>query len=210
MAEIGLFGVTHPDFFLAEKSGKNTVNTYGLELSQSGGAGGTTERLKDDVNGEVTAALFARYGVSHVVTVEPKAGVRLAGMEGFQEVFSSGQVTVFSVARPVEMPKLVRVAKSYEHWKFQVDAGADAQASVPIGYSKNWKVKVDGKRVPVSKSGEGLVSFPVPAKKAEISVDWDREPWGALGLVLGIATACVSLGARRRISTHLSRVLTPR
>jgi hypothetical protein len=195
------FGMSHPDLWLAEKSGRNTVNTFNLELSQSGGAGSTAENLRDD-KGSITAERFRRFGVLYVVTIEPGARERLLATNEFREISVVDRVSILRVLAPPGTPdaaslvalntgtgraKLDRVSGG--HYALTTRVPKPVNATVAVGWSSSWRVSIDGKHVPVKKSVDGLVQVRLPKGTHHVSLEFHRDLVGALGLLIGLATA---------------------
>ncbi len=201
--EIKTLGFTHPDFWLAAHADRNTSNTYGLEQSQSGVAGEISSNLKNDNEGRFNALAFARFGVTHVVTIEPTARTRMVASGEFRQVFSDGPVAVLEVRPPPDTPRpdsllavasrarasKAKVSADAEHYDVTVDAEEVGPASLAIGYSHAWKLRIDGEAAPVTRSQDGLVGFTLPAGRHVVSVDFDRDSFGLLGVLVGVVTA---------------------
>ena len=108
-------GVSHPDFWLARHSGRDTLNVFGIELTPAVTAGTEPERLYLRQPVEAADAL-SHFGVTHVVTMRPETANALAAdPAAFTTVWRSVQFAVLAVAPPPDGspdPGLILAASS--------------------------------------------------------------------------------------------------
>ena len=57
-----------------------------------------------------------------------------------------------------------------------------------IPYSEGWKVKVDGKDVPVTKHGTGFISFPITSGQHKVEFVFSQK-----GTLLGLILSLISV-----------------
>lgn len=221
-AEVARLGVRHPDLWLAERSGRNTLNTFGVELSSTPEARFLTEFLKTPSDAvDPDAAGFARHGTSHVVTQVKATTRRLMAAGGFRIVASHPPLTVLEVEAPPGQPapsslvtvdastataRVLRLAGDNESLSIRIRASRPTTASLAIGWSHAWRAKVDGDRVPVLRRDDGLVGIALPAGTHTVSLRFTRSWSDRLGLLITVATvaagACLALRQRRRTRAH--------
>lgn len=214
-AEVARLGVRHPDFWLAARSGRNTLNTFGVELSPSPEVRFLTEFLKtptDLVN--PTARDFARYGVTHVVTLVPATTERLLASGGFARAGAHGSLTILEVLRPEGQPspaslltvdhgtataRLTRWVDGGEAVDIRVDSSQLTTASLAVGWARAWRLTLDGHPIPVLRRADGLVGVTLPGGAHRLALRFERGPADAVGPAISLATlAALALWCVRR------------
>ena len=199
--ELTLTGVTHPDYWLAAMSGRNNLNIYGIDQTPAAGVDDAAGHLKDDVAGTITADTFARYGVTHVVTIEPTAPQRLVATGQFDVVAAYDEFSVLKVDAPENQPRADRllhvdsgsarskvrsVSQDSGTIRLAVSATQDTQATAPLGWSRGWQVRIDGRRVATEQAHDGLLSYTLPKGQHQVAIDYEPGRLGYLGLLVGI------------------------
>ncbi|MGH7573092.1 MAG: hypothetical protein ACREMK_14815, partial [Gemmatimonadota bacterium] len=102
--EIERTGVINPDRWLAWASGRNSLNVFSLESSQTGGAALAPEYFGEEPPG-VTAEKMARYGVTHVVAVSDSTAQVLAGSPRLSRVWHQSPLAIFAVSPQAGQPE---------------------------------------------------------------------------------------------------------
>ena len=222
--EVARLGVRHPDFWLAERSGRNTLNTFGVELSASPEARFLTEFLKTPHElVDTSAGAFARHGVTHIVTLVPATTARLLEAGGFKPVAAHGPLTVLEVVVEDGQPSpasLVTVdhgsaTASLTSWRdggedatFRVDSSQLTTASLAVGWARAWRVTIDDQRIPVLRRPDGLVGVTLPGGPHELVLRFHRpdQRAAAAGPLISLATLAAGLGWTVRRARAAPRV----
>ena len=203
-AEKALTGVTHPDYWLAAVSGRNNLNIYGIDQTPAAGVDDAAGRLKEDTEGKITADEFARYGVTHIVTIDPPTRARLEATNQFKAIEVSDSFAVLKVIAPRNQPRADRmlhvesgrasavirsVSRDNGKVRLAVRASQNTTATAPLGWSSGWHVRVDGKRVETSKTSDGLLSYQLPRGRHDVAIDYVPSGLGYIGLIVGVLAA---------------------
>ncbi|HVE93332.1 MAG TPA: hypothetical protein VNB24_00320 [Acidimicrobiales bacterium] len=216
-AEVARLGVRHPDLWLAQRSGRNTLNTFGVELSPTPKARFLTEFLsRPSARVRPDAGTFARHGVTHVVTLVPATTTRLVGQGGFRRVAQHGSLTILEVDSPAGQPppaslvsletttgtaQLTKWRDRGESLTLRVRADKGTTASLAVGWSSRWRATLDGAGVPVLRRPDRLVGIAVPAGAHTVTLRFRQDPLAYVGAAISIGTVVagvVLLGRRRR------------
>jgi len=212
-SEITRTNVLHPDIWLAQHSGRNSLNGFNLESSNTFEANFEYTRLTTQAP-EQSADALVRLGVTHVVTTEPVLAAALAASDRFREEWAQEPVTIFEVRAAPGQPapasllstdgqasaRLVRA----EPERIAIDATADAatEATVAVAWSPKWHGEIDGKPVDLRRTGDGLIALSLPAGRSVVTLTYEPDVWDRLGAGLTLLTV-VGLGAvllaRRRL-----------
>jgi hypothetical protein len=203
-SEKALSGVTHPDYWLAAESGRNNLNIYGIDQTPAAGIDDAAGHLKDDTAGAITADEFARYGVTHIVTMDTPTATRLVATQQFQSLESAANFTVLKVIAPPEQPRADRMlhvdsgrasavlkSVSRDNGKIRLRAQVSeaTTATAPLGWSSGWRVRVDGHRVDTKKAADGILSYHLPAGSHDVAIDYVPSRLGYVGLLFGVMAA---------------------
>src|SRR5262249_19312138 len=93
-------------------------------------------------------------------------------------------------------------------WRGEIEVSKSSSIQAPVAYFPGWRVRMDGKAVPVRPSAEnGLLRFEVPAGKHRVEADW-TEPVPCL---IGDAVTVCALGLmmilfRSRVRNFVGRM----
>lgn len=217
--EIDRLGLSHPDFWLARRSGRNTLNVFGLELSPSPAVAGIPESVSSRVAAgpEGTASLLAALratGTTHLVTVRHDTTSTLVATPGFTPRYRSGAVGVFAVEAAEGQPgpaTLVAAAPpgttaSRRHAgpgeeRFELDLPRGGAVELAIGWNSRWTaVDGDGRTVPLYRGAGGVLAADLPAGPTVLTVRFGADPWEQAGIAVTLATSVGVLAAvvRRR------------
>src|SRR5207247_10463943 len=108
--EVALAGVSPPALWLADPSGRNTLNLFNVESSPSP-AGFVAESI-GKLPAEQVAGQLDRYGVTHVVTVRSMTAPALLVSGRFIERWHRGGLAILELLRTRPVP---RPAPDAEH-----------------------------------------------------------------------------------------------
>jgi hypothetical protein len=204
-------GVVHPDYWLAEMSGRSALNQFNPESSSSP-AGFTPEHLLDHSAAQDVDAL-ARLGVTDVVSTVPASTGYLEADPHFHPIWSDPPITIFSLRPPAGQPtpasllatsapaqaRLVGAAPA--HLIIAVNASRPVLASVAVACSPKWHARVNGQGVALSTTPDGLCQLRLPAGSSRLSLLFSADGWDHLGLavsVLSVVAVVVPWINRRR------------
>jgi len=210
--EITRTNLVNPDRWLAWASGRNTLNSFHVTSSQTPTAAYESEHLLDRAP-EVVADALAREGVTHLVTVSDPAAARFKASPRFTEVWRSSPLVIFSVSgragqpEPASLLATVATARARllrfepEHITISAQADAASTATVAVGWSPKWHAKLDGRSIELTKAQDGLLQLLLPSGNHRLTLDYRRDGWDYLGLLVTLATL---VAGGRWLSRHRS------
>ena len=199
-AEIGRTKVSNPDRWLAWASGRYTLNNFNVESSQTPVAAYESEHILDRPP-EAVADAISRLGTTHLVTVSDQAAMRMAGSPRFNEVWRDAPIAIFSVVPRAGQPDPASllatntpadaglVVSKPEHLVIEVAAAQPSRATVAVGWSPKWHATVNGRSATLAKSSDGLLELSLPAGESRLELEFRRDVWDYLGLLISVATA---------------------
>jgi hypothetical protein len=207
--EIGRTGIIHPETWLARVSGRNSLNGFNLEAVSTPDAAMEPETLDAD-DPSTSADRLARFGVTHVVVTDEPLVIRLTRSERFRAVWQAPPISILSVEpRPGAPPPaslidspaplaafLVDVRA--EHLGVEVHAQQAAPVTVAVAWSPKWHGRIDGRRLRLRPSHDGLIEADVPAGEHQLRLAYRSDAWDRLGLGLTALTIAAWAVARRR------------
>jgi len=218
--EIETTGISHPDLWLAERSGRNTLNLFNVESSASAAAF-VTERIGAEPPTPLRGEL-SRLGVSHVVTMRDGTARRLVSSGHFRSVAVHDVLSVLEIVDPSGHPErgtLLSVAPDDPSLRARlvvsspgllasdVETTAPVRATAAVGWSPKWRATVNGGGVDLHRSHDGLVEVDLPAGASRLRLEWRPDGWDRAGksvtglAVAGLAYRLSSLMSRRRSRT---------
>lgn len=208
-AEIRRTGAIHPETWLARASGRNSLNGFNLESSSTPRAGLLMNRL-EGVSPTRIGQRLARLGVTHVVATSEEFADRLTRSRRFSVVWRSPPVTIL-VLHPLpgqpppgsllsgEGPLAAALTQpGPEHLGFVLDAEAPSQATVAVAWSPKWSGRLDSRPVRLSPTSDGLVRFPLPVGRHELRLDYRRDGWDRLGVLMTLVAVLAGAAAFAR------------
>ena len=209
-------GVQHPDFFLVFVSGHPALNEFNVESTSATSMAFAPEQLLGD-SPDYAAEQLRRFGVEAVVASNPATTAQLTLSSGFRPVWSAdgwAVLRVLPVAGHPDPATLLAtdgpasaqlVGHDPAHLRIRAVAPAATEATIAVAWSPRWALRVDGRRVAIVRSTDGLVEVHLPAGASTVTLDWTGDPWAAVGLMLSLVTLVAgSLAILRR--THVARV----
>lgn len=205
-AEIATFGMSHPDFWMAWRSGRNTLNVFNVESSTTPGPAYAPDAIGRQPADQLADA-FARYGVSHVLLVDTtKAGDMLASPR-YRLQWQDGRVALLEVVPAAGQPSPTALLASPapfsatlrswspEHVVVDATATAATSATAAIAWSPKWHATVDGRPAELRRSSEGLLELDLPAGRSTVELAFRRDRADRAGAAATSLTL-VALAAR--------------
>ncbi|HZQ77829.1 MAG TPA: hypothetical protein VFE55_10895 [Acidimicrobiia bacterium] len=219
-AEISHTGVVHPETWLARVSGRDTLNGYNLEAVSTPGAALVPESIEAD-EPAVSADRLARYGVSHVVLTDDRGAGRLVASGRFRLVWRVSPIVILAVEPRHDAPPPASLVESpvplsaflvdarAEHLGVDVHTDRRAPVSLAVAWSPKWHGRLDGRRLHLGRTPDGLIEAAVPPGDHELRLHYRRDGWDRLGLGLSVLTAAGWAGAGRgRARQLMSRIFS--
>lgn len=203
-------GVAHPDFWLAWASGKPALNEFNVESTLASSPAFTPEHLLDHP-ADKDADDLARAGVTDVVAATTTAREHLLASSRFSVVWQDGEWSVLALSGAADQPdpatqlatdgaaSAVLRRAGTEHLRIDVQAPSPTAATLAIGWSPRWRVRVNGHGAGAHRSADGLIALRLPAGASVVAVDWRADPWALLGAALTLLTLAGGLWELRRI-----------
>jgi hypothetical protein len=197
--EIQRTGVINPDRWLAWASGRNTLNVFSLESSQTRGAALAPERF-DEQPPEVTADEMGRYGVTHVVTVSDTMAHVLQGSSRLLQVWHASPLAIFAVLPEPGQPDpgaLITaetpIRARLHHFEpgligIEVESGRATRARVAVAWSPKWRAWLDGEPVSLHRAADGRLGLKLMPGKSQLSLRFRPDFWDRLGLAVSVLT----------------------
>ena len=197
--EITRLGVIAPSHWLAHESGRNTLNGFNIESSNTPGPDIVPFQLSATPP-TVAADQFARYGVTHVVTSTPTLAATLGASNRFGVVWQAEPLTILAVVAPSGQPspaslvsapaamraRLVRAAP--ESLAFALDTTRPQRVTLAVAWSPKWHARIDGRALTLGHDHDRLITAGVPAGRHTLTLHFRDDSWDALGRALSVAT----------------------
>ena len=200
-SEIGRTGMIEPPFWLAQVSGRNTINGFNLEATSTAVALGGVDSLSSGPP-EAAADRLARLGVTHVVTTSDAQRVRLTQSGRFALVWEEAPMAVLSVVAPSGQPDPSSLVSgsvpmtaaltdpSPEHMRFTATPSEPAAVTIAVAWSPKWRAQVGGRDAAITRTPDGLMQVQLPPGTSEIELRYQRDGWD----VAGFAVSVLSIG----------------
>jgi 6-pyruvoyl-tetrahydropterin synthase related domain len=193
--ELSTTGVSHPDFWLAWASGRNTLNIFNVESSTTPGPDYEPDRMTSQPPDQAADELL-RLGVSHVALTSDQAqgaGAMLSSPR-FRVLWRQEPMAVLAVQPHPGFPapgsplstdgpgevSLLEVRP--EHLEAAVQSERPGLVTAAIAWSPKWHATVDGQPVRLGRSGEGLLTLPLPAGPSRVVLEFRSDGWDRLGV----------------------------
>ncbi len=205
--------VFHPDWWLAWRSGRNSLTGMTLEVTSTPWALTVAERLEDSLSDDY-ADTVARLGVTHVVAASEAVADRLAASRRFALVWRSSPLAILAVRpRPGQPDPSSLLATARPAWArlesadpehLRIDAWAEAPtaASVAVAWSPKWHGTLNGAPCALGRTQDGLIVVQLPAGSIRLGLDYRADGWDRLGLAITLATCMGILGWWTRYRRH--------
>lgn len=175
-AEIARTGVSHPDLWLAQHSGRDTLNLFNAESSPS--AAGFEAESIGKVPPDQLADRLERYGVTTVVTVRPTTEPGLLASGRFVERWRGGGLAILGLVRHTPAPRQMGDA---EH----VAATPASDGSFPLSWSPKWHAR----GAHLTESPDGLLRLVGPGNRRSVVLTFRRDRWDLAGALTSVAAA---------------------
>ncbi|HUQ62176.1 MAG TPA: hypothetical protein VM121_00290 [Acidimicrobiales bacterium] len=199
-SEVDRTGAVQPDRWLAWASGRNTLNTFPIEVSSTPEASALVDRVAHEPATESVPAL-ARYGVTHVVATSPKQVAALVASPRIRPVWGQGTMTILAVDDVAQTP----AGDDRERLRLDIDAPLPMTATVPLAWSPKWHGAVNDEPVDLRPTYDGLISVDLPQGRSRIDFTFSHDGWDVAGLtvsLLFILGAALIVGRRRASDTR--------
>lgn len=216
-------GHVQPGFWLAYASGRNSLNGFGIESSNTPGPNVEADGFALGNPPVAEADTLSRWGVSHVVTMTDALADHLAASDRFELVWREPPVAIFALhPRPgqpdpaslvaTDAPASARIRRADpERLRISVDAAQSTDATVAVAWSPKWHATVDGRAVSLDRTADGLIALRLPAGTSTLELAYRPDAWDRVGVAVSALTvaALVALGGtwwlrrRRRHSTTM-------
>ena len=215
-------GVILPPTWLAQASGRDSLNGWNLESSSTPEPDLEPDLYLGKRPADMQADVLSRLGVSHVVATADPFADALAASDRFQLVWRESPVAIFALrARPGQpapaalvatgAPAAARVTRAdAERLRIRVDAAAATPATVAVAWSPKWHGRVNGRPVVLGHTVDGLIAIRLPAGRSTLELDYGPDGWDHLGAAVSALTVVLvaAFGVysfrRRRRSTEAS------
>lgn len=209
--EIRVVGMSHPDFWMAWQSGRNTLNVFNVESSSTPTPAYAPDSMTKQPPDQVADKLSS-YGVTHIVLVNQAKASMLLASPRFNLVWQSPPMAILVILPRVgqpnpasllatECPSQAKLINSDpEHLRISVETTASCNATIAVAWSPKWAVHLDNEIIKISRTEEGLLTLPLTAGAHTISLDFQQDGWDQLSILISFF-ACFFIflyGWRRR------------
>lgn len=197
--EISQFGMSHPDFWMAWQSGKNTLNVFNVESSVTPVPAYYCDTMITE-SPEIAADKLAGYGVTHVLLINTQKAPGMLVSPRFLKVWDSPPMAILSVSPVAGQPEpsslltcsvpvqAARTNSDPEHIMLRTNSLSDGVATVAVAWSPKWSAKLDSVPLSLTKDQEGLLSFPLSKGSHTVTLDFCKDVWDYTGITISILT----------------------
>ena len=196
-------GHVQPAFWLAYASGRNSLNGFGIESSNTEGPNVEADGFALGNPPDAEADFLARMGVTHSVTMTDALADHFMGSPRFELVWRKSPIAVFAVRpRPgqpepaslvaTDGPATARLRRADpERLRIDVDASRATRADIAVAWSPKWHATLDGRPVRLGHTGDGLITLRVPMGTSTLELAYEPDAWDRLGVVISALTVAV-------------------
>lgn len=197
--EITRTKVVNPDRWLAWASDRYTLNNFNVESSQTPGPAYESEHILDRPP-EAIADAVSKLGVTHLVTVSDEAAVYVGASPRFSLVWRSSPIAIYAVTPSPGQPspaaliaaaapvRATLVKAAPEHIGIDLQTDEPTLATVAVGWSPKWEARLDGRRVSLTKSPDGLLALELPSGPHRLQLDFRSDVWDVAGILVTLLT----------------------
>ncbi|HMF04689.1 MAG TPA: hypothetical protein VKH17_07740, partial [Acidimicrobiia bacterium] len=196
-------GHIQPAFWLAYASGRNSLNGFGIESSNTGVPNAEADAFALDNSPEAEANFFSRMGVTHEVTMTDALADHFGSSPRFELVWRDSPIAIFAV-RPrsgqpepaslvtTDAPSTARLRRADpERLRIDVDASRAMRADIAVAWSPKWHATLDGRPVRIGHTRNGLITMHVPAGASTVALTYEPDAWDRMGVVVSALTLVV-------------------
>jgi len=217
--ELTTAGVSHPDFWLAWASGRDTLNIFNVESSTTPGPDYEPDRMTGQPPDQAANELL-RLGVSHVALTYWQAAGAMLSSPRFRLVWRQEPMAVLAVQpRPGQpAPGSLLSGGSIEASTLEarpqrlvaaVRSEQPILATAAVAWSPKWHATVDRRPVRLERSPDGLLTLPLPAGSSTVVLEFRSDAWDRAGIAGTLLTlAALAAWAARRRRSQRSRAGT--
>jgi hypothetical protein len=192
-----------PAFWLAYASGRNSLNGFGIESSNTPGPNVEADGFALANPPDTEADFLNRMGVTHTVTMTDALADHFTGSPRFDLVWRDSPIAIFAVRpRPgqpdpaslvaTDAPATARLRRADpERLLIDIDAVGATRADVAVAWSPKWHATLDGRPVRIGHTGEGLITLRVPAAASTLELAYEPDAWDRFGVVVSGVTVVV-------------------
>lgn len=192
-SEVGRTGAVQPDRWLAWASGRNTLNTFPIELSSTPLVSNVVDQLAREP-AETSARALARYGVTHVVATSQQQLTALTASPRIKPVWNAGTMTILSVddTRPAgqittDGPSTTVVTEaSAGHLVLNVDTSRPTAATIALAWSPKWHGTIDGRTLKLRRTSDGLIAVDLRKGANRVDLRFTHDRWDVAGLAISL------------------------
>ena len=206
--EIKQFGMSHPDFWMAWQSRRNTLNVFNVESSTTPTPAYYCDKMLTDLP-EQAADNLTRYGVTHVLLTNTKKATGMLTSPRFRMAWQDSEIAILTVLPKDGQPEPLsllsdsvpiqakRINSDPEHIIIRTNSPFNGIATVAVAWSPKWLAILDQRPVSLVKDQEGLLSFSLPAGNHTLMIDFCKDIWDYIGMtisMLALPTVLLAIG----------------
>lgn len=189
-------GHLQPAFWFAYASGRNSLNGFGIESSNTPIPNEEADGFALGNPPDAEADFFSGLGVTHLVTMTDDLANTRLGSDRLQLVWRESPIAIFAVrsraGQPdpaslieTDAPATARLARSDpERLRIDVDATRAVRARVAVAWSPKWHATVDGRAVRLVQTDGGLMNVRLPAGASTLELSYEPDVWDRIGVVI--------------------------
>ena len=194
-AEIGIVGMSHPDFWMAWQSKRNTLNVFNVESSTTPTPAYAPDSMTTRPPEQVADDL-SRYGVTHILLVNLEKATMLLAAPRFKLVWQNAPLAIVAViprdGQPnpssllaTQCPSQARLINSDpELLSIAVTMAKPCSATIAVAWSPKWVGSLDGAPIKLSRTQEGLLTLSLPAGTHAISLRFQQDGWDKISTLI--------------------------
>lgn len=206
-AEIGTVGMSHPDFWMAWQSKRNTLNVFNVESSTTPTPAYAPDSMTTLPPDQVADDL-SRYGVTHILLVNMEKAAMLLTAPRFKLVWQNAPLAIVSViprdGQPspssllaTQCPAQARLISSDpEKLSISVTMTKPCSATIAVAWSPKWVASLDGTPIKLNRTQEGLLTLSLPAGTHIISIAFQQDIYDKLSILVSALAVLLILVIR--------------
>ena len=200
---VGRLGHVQPAFWLAYASGRNSLNGFGIESSNTEGPNVEADGFVLGDTPDAEADFLNRMGVTHSVTMTDDLADHFMGSPRFDLVWRESPIAVFAVRpRPgqpdpaslvaTDAPSTARLRRADpERLRIDIDSTRATRADIAVAWSPRWHATIGGRPARLGHTGDGLITVRVAAGRSTLELGYEPDGWDRIGVVISALTVVV-------------------